>query len=85
MVVCFVGCDRQLLSASVEVAVEGITVNLSAAPFANVHPQTLLPLAKPPQRMCRILTKAEVSQPKPHVTFQASGIDLLTVSFHKAL
>jgi hypothetical protein len=67
------------------VAVEGITVNLPAAPIADVQPQTLPSLAKPLHRMHSILTKTEVFQPGLYVALQAFGIDFLAMSFQKAL
>jgi hypothetical protein len=67
------------------VAVEGITVNLSATPVADVQLQALLPLGKPQRRMGSIRMEAKVLQPKPHVALQASGIDLIAVSFQETL
>jgi hypothetical protein len=67
------------------VAVKGITINLSATPVANVRLQALLPFGKPQRRMGSICMKAEVLQPNPDVTLQASGVDLIAVSFKKSL
>ena len=63
---------------------EGITVNLSAAPVANVQLQALLPFAKPQRRMGSIRMEAEVLQPNPDVALQSLGIDLIAVSFQKS-
>jgi hypothetical protein len=67
------------------VAVNGITMNLSATAIANVQLQALLPFGKPQRRMVSLCTEAEVLQPNHDVTLQAPDINLITVSFQESL
>ena len=75
---------RRLLRASVKMALEGISVNPSAAAVANVQLQALLPFGKPQRRMGSIRMEAEVLQPNSDVTLQSSSINLIAVSFQES-
>jgi hypothetical protein len=64
-------------------AIDSVSVDISTTAAADVDFEALLPVPQPLHGMGGIFMEPEREQPKPHVSVQAFGVDLVTMSLQK--